>query len=198
MGMADCWWNHLACSQRPCLKAPHPSVPEASVKSCISELGVQWVSKISEVPDQLGRKFSHQARSRLASRVIGRWWCRCLTDTLRSIKRHRKVRPAGTTLHMNDSLPIGESTWRLVRLHFFDALNDWSSAKIDDLQSADILAVVEVVSMSMPKNVIDAVGFTTFSGLIGALTRMQIWSMVSKFCWRSDYPAGPAVRKSSR
>jgi len=56
----------------------------------------------------------------------------------------------------------------------------------------------EVVSMSMTKNVIIVVGFTTFSGLIGALIRLQIWSMAFKFCWYSDDPAGPAVRKSFR
>ena len=45
----------LYCSHSPFQKAPHPSAPDALVKSCISELGVQSVSQIKEEPDQFGR-----------------------------------------------------------------------------------------------------------------------------------------------
>jgi len=63
---------HLYCSQRPFQKAPHPLEPEASVNSYISELGVQYVSRMKEVPDQLERKSCHLARSHLVSSVISK------------------------------------------------------------------------------------------------------------------------------
>ena len=56
--------------------APQSSLPEASVYSCKSLLGVQWVSStvcIKNIPDHLGRNSSHKARSRWASCVIGIW-----------------------------------------------------------------------------------------------------------------------------
>jgi len=65
---------------------------------------------------------------------------------LRSIKRQRKIRPAGTTLHTNDNLPMSESTWRLVCLRFSDALNECSSSKMDNFLSSEIMAVIVIVS----------------------------------------------------
>jgi len=118
--MGIVFWDavHFDCSQRPFQKAPHPLEPEVSVNSCISELGGQYVLRMKEVPDQVGRKSFHQARSCLASSVIARWWWGCWTVMLRSIKRHKKMRPAGTTLHANDKFPMSERSWCLIRLRW--------------------------------------------------------------------------------
>lgn len=88
---------------------------------------------------------------------------------LRSIERHKKILPAGTTLRVNDNLPMSDSSWCLVRLNFLDSMKDCSSAKMVDLHSSEILSVIDLVFMTMPRKVISVVGVTTFSGLIGAL-----------------------------
>ena len=68
------------------------------------------------------------------------------------------MRPAGTTLHANDSLPISERSSRFERLRFTEERKDCSSAKMEDLRSEEMLAVIDSVLITMPKNVICAVG----------------------------------------
>jgi len=41
-----------------------------------------------------------------------------VVKVLRLIKQHKKIRPAGMTLLVNDSLPISESSWCFVLLGF--------------------------------------------------------------------------------
>jgi len=114
---------------------------------------------------------------------------------LRSIKRQRKILLAGTTLHMNDNLPISESTWCLVRLCFSDAVNECSSSKMDNFLSTEIMAVTVIATISMLKNIIRGDGLTTFSGLISTLILLQTCITQSKFHWHSDKPAGPGCKK---
>jgi len=73
---------------------------------------------------------------------------------LRSIKRRKKILPAGTTLQANDSLPINDNSWHFVRLRFLDSVKDQISAIIADFRSSEILAVIDIVSITIPKNVI--------------------------------------------
>ena len=76
------------------------------------------------------------------------------------------MRPAGTTLQANDSLPMRESNSRLT--HFLRCINDYTS-RIKDLRSSEMLAVMVLVSITIPKNVIWVLGGITFSALMGAL-----------------------------
>ena len=76
---------------------------------------------------------------------------------LRSIKQRKKIRPAGTTLHANDSLPTSDSSWCFVLLGFLGSVKDWSSIKIANLRSSEMLAVI-AMSITMPKKVICVVG----------------------------------------
>ena len=87
---------------------------------------------------------------------------------LRSMSQRKKMRPTGTTLHANDSLPISERSSHFECLCFTKEQKDCRSAKMQDLCSEEMLAVIDSVLITMPKNVICS-GGTTFSGLIGAL-----------------------------
>ena len=90
-----------------------------------------------------------------------------MTVVLRSINLCKNMRPSGTTLHANDNFPMRESNWRLV--HWSSCMVviiSWDSA---DLRSSDILAVMAIVSITMPRNVILVVGRISFSVLMGAL-----------------------------
>ena len=114
---------------------------------------------------------------------------------LRSIKCHKKILQARTTLQANDNVPMSDSSWHLVCLDFSDSMKDCSSAKMVDLCSSEILAVIDLEFMTIPRKVISVVGVTTFCGLIGALIWWHSWIMEFKF---SSHSVDPAVRKLSR
>ena len=157
---------------------------------------VQWVLRIRDNLDQVGRKSCHHMMSSWASWDMQMWWWKHSTIILKSIRRCKKMQPAGTTLQANESLPTRESNWCFV--HFFQVLNDCSSSNINDLHSSDMLAVIFSVSITIPKNVILVVGGTTFSSFTGALICWQRVSMDFRFCWHTRECGGPAVKKSSK
>ena len=74
------------------------------------------------------------------------------------------MRPAGTTLQAKDSLPMRESNYLFT--HILRCIND---SRIKDLRFSEMLAVMVLVSITIPKNVIWVLGGITFSALMGAL-----------------------------
>ena len=121
-------WAWIQC---PDQYAPQPREPDASVNSDIAGEADQFVSRMYEVPFQVGRNASHQSKSRHASVQSRRWWCIRETVQLRSIRRRRNILPAGTTLQANDSFPTKESSWCFVHLFLF--LRDCSKKRMSCL-----------------------------------------------------------------
>ena len=68
------------------------------------------LSSIYDVPFQVGRKASHQSRSRYASVHRRRWWCMRDTFQLSSMSWRRNILPTGTTLQAKDSFPTKDSS----------------------------------------------------------------------------------------
>jgi len=58
----------------------------------------------------------------------------------------------------NDSLPISERSSHFECLLFTEEWIDYSSAKMEDLCSEEMLAVIDSVFIAMPKNVVCVVG----------------------------------------
>ena len=80
------------------------------------------------------------------------------------------MRPAGTTLQANDSLPMRESNSLFI--HFLRCINDSTSSRIKDLRSSEMLDVMVLVSITIPKNVIWVLGGITFSAF-DLMTKVQ-------------------------
>ena len=74
------------------------------------------------------------------------------------MSQRKKMRPTGTTLHANDSLPISERSSHFECLCFTEEQKHCRSAKMEDLRSEEMLAVIDSVLITMPKNVICVVG----------------------------------------
>ena len=188
--------DHSDWSQRFDQYAPQSLLPEESVNNCIAELRIHLESRIMEVPDHGGRKLHHHIRSWHASEVTRMWWWSLDTEQLTSINQRKKMRPAGTTLHAKDNLPISDSSSRFV--HFFKVQNEWIAINSDAFHSDEILASIMFVLSTMPRKVRHVVGLSTFSVFIGAplqLHRDNIWD---RFWWHTLEFAEPAVKKSSR
>ena len=64
------------------------------------------------------------------------------------------MRPVGTTLHANDNLSISERSSCFERLRFTEERKDCSLAKMENLRSEEMLAVIDSVLITMPKSVI--------------------------------------------
>ena len=148
------------------------------------------------VPDQVGRKWVHQAKSALASRVRVTWWWRGTTVVLRSMSRRRKILPGGTTLQANASLPMSESRRRFVHVRF--PRRSKMALRISVFRSAVMEACMEVVSRRMPRNVREVEGPSSFSTFVGAFMDLQTSFILAMFWEHIGDPAGPAVKKSSR
>ena len=64
----------------------------------------------------------------------------------------------------------------------------------DVLRSTEMLASMDTVSSTIPKNVKRVVGPSTFSSLIGAPIAWQSDLIADKLCWQVLEYAGPAVK----
>ena len=93
-----------------------------------------------------------------------------------SISLLKKILPAGTILQAKESLPIRDRSCLFV--HFLKAWNERMAVSKDVLHSTEMLATVDTVSRTIPKNVRRVVGPSTFSSLIGA-----------PIAWKSDFIA---------
>jgi len=120
---------------------------------------------------------------------------------LLSISLHKKVLPAGMTLHANDSLPTVDRTSHFV--HFLCLLRDFCSRACRELSKSclcwlEIITVIATISITIPRNVRRAVGPSTFKGLTGAFSLLQTASMAEGLSAHSWVAGSPAVKKSSR
>ena len=115
---------------------------------------------------------------------------------LRSITRLRKMHPGGTTLHSNASLPMSDSSWRLVQVCF-----PWRAVMAEassTFRSRVMDAFISTESRLIPRNVKGVAWSSVLFSLIGALRVEHTWDMASMLFWHTSEPGGPAVKKSSK
>ena len=85
------------------------------------------------------------------------------------------MRPAGRTLHENESLPIKDNSSHFV--HFLRECSKDNSYNKDCFLLEVILASIEIVLRCMSKNVSEVAGPSTLDGLMGALIVLHSASM---------------------
>ena len=188
--------GHGWLNQRPAQKPPYPR-SETSVASCMCGARVQWLCRSRLVPGQVGRNWSHQWRSALASLLGVMWWCRRETVVERSMSRRMKMRPGGTTLHAKASLPMRESKDRLVQVWCRCAFGR-GRGEIGAVHPSWSERWSPTESSSIPRKVSVVAGPSVFSCFRGALTLAQRSVMRVMFCWQTVECGGPAVKKSSK
>ena len=88
-------------------------------------------------------------------------------EQFKSIILHRKILPAGTTLQANDSLPISDKSCCLI--HLRRSIIDCSADNNSCFHSLEMLAVIVIVFITIPRNVMLVDGPSTLVSLTGAL-----------------------------
>ena len=171
---------------------PKPRPPDASVKSSRSGDLDQKGSGIIARPFHRGRYFSHQATSLRASVFREIWWWGRRAVVLRSIKRLRKMRPAGMIRQAKLSLPIRERSSLL--MHFFRQDQVRSSATSSESLSGGKEHSMRVESISIPRNTRREVGPSSLSGAKGMPRRSAVLTMVSTWDTHSGDEGGPTVK----
>ena len=83
---------------------------------------------------------------------------------LASMRRQKKMRPAGITFAAKASLPMRERSSRLV--HLCLERKALRSERREESLSCGTHAIWATVSSSMPKNVMQVVGEVCFSGFV--------------------------------
>ena len=124
----------------------------------LPEKGLAW-------PFQEGRNLSHQAISWWASRFMVIWWCGRRNEVERSIRRRRKMRPAGMIRQAKFSLPIKDRS-SLLR-HLLREDQDWSSDINSWSLSSGREVSMELVSIKIPRNTKRVVGPSSLLGARG-------------------------------
>ena len=171
------------------------------MNSTIDGDAIHSVLRMQEVPDHHGKNLSHQYMARLASFVKVTWWWRQDKEQLLSMSLRKKILPAGISLHTNDNLPMTDSNSHFVHFPFLlsDLHNrDCSEWIISCFCSSEMLTVIVVVLIVIPRNVRCVVGPSIFKGFTGALRLLHTANMLERLSAHSWEAGVPAVKKSSR
>ena len=99
------------------------------------------------------------------------------------MSRRKKILPAGISLHANDSLLMMDSNSHFV--HFSSSHSDLCSRDCSEwirscLHSSEMLTVIVVVPIMIPRNVRCVVGPSIFEGFTGALRLLHTASIVER------------------
>lgn len=187
--------GHLAAHHCLLQKAPNPVEPAASVNSSRSQLlmgpDIQRARPLND-----SRNCFHTRKSSLCSLLRLTKCVGARTPAVAAASRRQKILPIGIMRQAKFSLPSRDCSWRNCNFRT-PMVPRTSSFNFSNLSLGKRHSIL-IESISIPKNVINAVGPSVFSEASGTPNRSVRCCNVPNRTAQILDPAGPTHKKSSK